>query len=605
VATIILPELIPNVIRAEGQAKGGDNGSGKSDPENRRNGHGASPSRASGNGQSTGQSSGRAHTIKPTFVRDTHPIDFPWKIEWNPETCIRCGSCVSTCTFGSIQPSLQRQGQTLSAGSFPKPVEATQVIMAIKQVNDPKHYCRGCGMCEKVCPTNSIHPVQNEHNRFPLVARAGGSPVKRGGRGHIRARVFDHIKVGRISQMTDPSLDAARHTFDLLTPLGRGLPAEELALQLDNGRLVESGWMPPVRWIYPIIIGDMSVGALSWRMWEALALAVAYLNEECGLPVVMSSGEGGMPVRLLTSEYLKYFIIQIASGHFGWNRIIKAMPQMVTDPAGILIKIGQGAKPGDGGLLPAEKVAPHIQAIRGVPKADLLSPPNHQGLYSIEESVQKMFLSMNAAWKFRVPVAVKVAASSTSVAVFNNLVRDPYHIVGGFFLDGIQGGTGAAHEVSLDHTGHPILSKLRDCYLDAVTQGRQGHIPLFVGGGFGDTGDLAADAFKAICLGANGVFAAKIFLQLAGCVGNEKGRCNACNTGKCPVGITTQDPRLVARLDVDAVAQNVVDYFLAADMELKKLMAPIGNSSLPVGRSDALVSLNKPVADRLQIAYAC
>jgi glutamate synthase (NADPH/NADH) large chain len=71
------------------------------------------------------------------------------------------------------------------------------------------------------------------------------------------------------------------------------------------------------------------------------------------------------------------------------------------------------------------------------------------------------------------------------------------------------------------------------------------------------------------------------------------------------VGICTQDPRLVARLDVDAVAQSVVDYFLAMDMELKKLMAPIGNSSLPVGRSDALVSLNKAVADRLQIAYAC
>jgi glutamate synthase (NADPH/NADH) large chain len=212
---------------------------------------------------------------------------------------------------------------------------------------------------------------------------------------------------------------------------------------------------------------------------------------------------------------------------------------------------------------------------------------------------------MNAAFQFRVPVAIKVAASSTNVAVFNNLVRDPYRIVGGFFLDGIQGGTGAANEVSLDHTGHPVLSKLRDCYLTATKQGRQGHIPLFVGGGFGDTGDLAADAFKAICLGANGVFAGKIMLQLAGCVGNEKGRCNACNTGKCPAGITTQDPRLVARLDVDAVAQNVVDYFLALDSEFKKLLAPIGNSTLPIGRSDALISLDKSIADRLQIAYAC
>ena len=121
-----------------------------------------------------------------------------------------------------------------------------------------------------------------------------------------------------------------------------------------------------------------------------------------------------MPVKLMESEYLKYFIIQIASGHFGWNRIVKALPKMKVDPAGILIKIGQGAKPGDGGLLPAAKVAEHIQAIRGVPKADLLSPPNHQGLYSIEESVQKMFMSMNAAFKFRVPVAIKCAASATS-----------------------------------------------------------------------------------------------------------------------------------------------------------------------------------------------
>ena len=334
-------------------------------------------------------------------------------------------------------------------------------------------------------------------------------------------------------------------------------------------------------------------------------MATAYLNEECGLPVRMSSGEGGVPRRLLRSKYLKYMILQIASGHFGWNRIVTSMPDMIEDPAGILIKIGQGAKPGDGGLLQAGKVAEHIQAIRGVPKADLLSPPNHQGLYSIEESVQKMFLSFNAAFKFRVPVAIKVAASATSVSVFNNLVRDPYNIVGGFFLDGIDGGTGAAHEVSLDHSGHPIVSKLRDCYLAAVTQGRQGQIPLWAAGGLGKTGDLAADAFKMIALGANGVFTGKLILQMAGCVGNDLGRCNACNTGLCPAGITTQEPQLAHRLDPEKAAQNIVNYFLAMDQEIKKLMAPIGNSSLPVGRADALVSTDRAVADRLQIQHVC
>ena len=406
--------------------------------------------------------------------------------------------------------------------------------------------------------------------------------------------------------MTDPSLDAQRHTFDLLAPFGRILPANELPIRInEQGQLEAGAKMPPVHWIYPVIIGDMSIGALSWRMWEAVAMAVAYLNEQCGLPVRMCSGEGGVPGRLLRSRYLKYMILQIASGHFGWNRIANAMPEMVEDPAGILIKIGQGAKPGDGGLLQAGKVAEHIQAIRGVPKADLLSPPNHQGLYSIEESVQKMFLSFNAAFKFRVPVAIKVAASATSVSVFNNLVRDPYNIVGGFFLDGIDGGTGAAHEVSLDHTGHQIVSKLRDCYLAAVAQGRQGQIPLWAAGGLGKTGDLAADAFKMIALGANGVFTGKLILQMAGCVGNDLGRCNACNTGKCPVGITTQQEQLVHRLDVDRVAQNIVNYFLAMDTEFKKLLAPIGNSSLPVGRSDALVSTDQSVAEKLQIQYVC
>ena len=72
--------------------------------------------------------------------------------------------------------------------------------------------------------------------------------------------------------------------------------------------------------------------------------------------------------------------------------------------------------------------------------------------------------------------------------------------------------------------------------------------------------------------------------------GQRERRCNNCSTGLCPNGICSQDPRLVARLDVDRGAQAIVDYVLAFDSEMRKLMAPIGNSSLPVGRSDALVA---------------
>jgi glutamate synthase (NADPH/NADH) large chain len=541
-------------------------------------------------------------------VNDLAIDDLPWQLEYKHDRCTLCGSCTASCPFGAIEAGVEKRRKVVSEESSPRPRIFFQTIPVIKQVVKINNACRGCGICEKVCPNSAIKPSRNPDNRLAIKYRTTlADSYKRGGRTnvHTEGRTLDKIKVGRISQMTDPSLDAQRHTFDMLAPFGRVMPPEALPFDINNGQLILNGAVPPVSWIYPVIIGDMSIGALSWRMWEAMAIAVAYLNEQVGIPVRMCSGEGGLPIRLLKSEYLKYMILQIASGHFGWNRIINTMPHMVTDPAGVLIKIGQGAKPGDGGLLQAKKVARHIQEIRGVPKADLLSPPNHQGLYSIEESVQKMFLSLNSAFKFQVPVAIKVAASVTSVSVYNNLLRDPYNIVGGFFLDGIAGGTGAAHDISLDHTGHPIVSKLRDCYLAAVHQGKQGQIPLWAAGGLGMNQDLAADAFKMIALGANGVFTGKLMLQLAGCVGNDHGKCNACNTGLCPVGICTQNPVLVQRLDIDKVAESIVNYFISMDNELKKLMAPIGNSSLPVGRSDALVSVDSHVAQRLQIQHAC
>jgi glutamate synthase (NADPH/NADH) large chain len=157
----------------------------------------------------------------------------------------------------------------------------------------------------------------------------------------------------------------------------------------------------------------------------------------------------------------------------------------------------------------------------------------------------------------------------------------------------------------MDHMGHPIVSNIRDCYLDLVKVGMENEIPLFAGGGVGKRGNLAANAAALIMLGASGVQIGKYIMQAAaGCVGSESDRCNICNIGLCPKGITSQDPRLFRRLDPEQVAERVVDVFLTFDTELKKILAPLGRStSLPIGMSDAVGINDKGVADRLEIRY--
>jgi len=527
--------------------------------------------------------------------------DLPWQILWSKDKCTLCGRCTAVCPVQAIELGVFRKRRVQTSLNLAEPpASAFTVYHGIRQRTDPAYSCIGCSMCSLVCPNDAILPARSdEADKLRFHVNRGGQPRRRGGRRNDHGSLLDQIKFIRISMLTDPALDAGRHEFELRSLIGRILPPEE-SLKFFN----QNGWMPPVREVYPLMIGGMSFGALSPNMWEGLQLGVAYLNEELNMPVRISTGEGGCPPRLLRSRFLKYIILQIASGYFGWDEIIHALPEMKEDPCAIEIKYGQGAKPGDGGLLMWYKVNRLIAAIRGVPPGvNLPSPPTHQTQYSIEESVAKMILSMSMAWGFRVPVYPKISASSTTLAVLNNLARNPY--ASGLTIDGEDGGTGAAYNVSMNHMGHPIASNIRDAYLNLVAIGKQNEIPLIAGGGAGKNGNLGANAAALIMLGASCVQIGKYVMQAAaGCLGSESDRCNICNIGQCPKGITSQDPRLYRRLDVDEVAQRVVDVFLSFDTELKKIIAPLGRStSLPIGMSDALGISDADAAQRLQIKY--
>lgn len=527
--------------------------------------------------------------------------DLPWQINYNNNRCTLCGQCTAVCPVKAIELDVfQKRIIKTSIEKDKNHSNQYDTFYGIRQKTRVENACIGCAMCTMVCPNDAITPVKNPGlDRLKFHINQHGVPRRRGGRRNASQSILDRIKFIRISMLTDPALDAGRHEFEMRTLLGRVLSPRE-----NIKRLREKGWIPPVREIYPLIIGGMSFGALSPTMWEGLQMGVAYLNEELGMPVRISTGEGGCPPRLLRSRFLKYVILQVASGYFGWDEIIHAIPHMKEDPCAIEIKYGQGAKPGDGGLLMWHKVNKLIAAIRGVPQGiNLPSPPTHQTQYSIEESVAKMILSMSMAWGFRVPVYPKISASSTSLAVLNNLTRNDY--ASGLAIDGEDGGTGAAYTVSMDHMGHPIASCIRDNYLNLTKIGKQNEIPIFAGGGIGKNGNLAANAAALIMLGASGVQVGKYVMQAAaGCVGTEEDRCNVCNVGICPKGITSQDPRLYRRLDPEDVAQRIVDLFISFDTELKKIVAPLGRStSLPIGMSDALGIDDHAAAERLSIKY--
>ncbi|KJR41470.1 ferredoxin-dependent glutamate synthase [Candidatus Magnetoovum chiemensis] len=537
--------------------------------------------------------------------------ELPYIIRWRDDRCTRCGRCTAVCPMLSIYPSVVVKRLVESDGMTPQPKTTRKVTTVVKQTTDIDKYCIGCATCSLVCPNDAIEPEYNGAHKFLHHKNKKGVPYTRGGRRNDPlVSTLDRLKFTRISMLTDPALDAGRHEFRLRTYLGRILPAEELPIKIVDGKMEldksAGKFIPPVREIYPVMIGSMSVGALSPNMWEGLAMGVTYLNEVENMPVVMCSGEGGMPQRLLKSRFIKYYIPQIASGYFGWDEIVRALPHMVEDPCAIEIKYGQGAKPGDGGLLMAHKVFKLIAEIRGVPQGvDLPSPPTHQTKYSIEEAVAKMIQSMYMAWGFRVPVFPKISGTKTAKAVLNNLVRNPY--AAALSIDGEDGGTGAAYNVSMDKMGHPIASNLRECYLDLVKQGKQNELPLIAAGGVGKKGNLAANAAALIMLGASAVSIGKYIMQAAaGCLGDELNRCNVCNLGKCPRGITTQEPRLYRRLDPDKVAERVVEVYKALDVELKKILAPMGRSTeLPIGMSDAISVDDPAIAERLQISYVC
>lgn len=306
----------------------------------------------------------------------------------------------------------------------------------------------------------------------------------------------------------------------------------------------------PIELETPIIIGAMSFGALSREAKTALAKASTIAG------TMENTGEGGVLPE--EREFSKKLIIQYSTGRFGITEDILKKADAIE------IKIGQGAKPGQGGLLPKEKVTEEIAKVRKIEKdKNVHSPAYHLDIKNIEDLKKKVDWLRNLTGG--VPIIIKLGAGDIENDV-KLAVKANSDIIA---IDGLEGGTGAAPEVMLNEVGIPTIAALVRAkeVLDKIGARQE----LWIGGGLNKGGDFA----KALALGADAVFVATSLLVAMGCT-----YCRLCYLGKCPKGITTQDLELRKNLNIEEASQKIASFIKNSTEEIKMIAGACGENDI-------------------------
>lgn len=313
--------------------------------------------------------------------------------------------------------------------------------------------------------------------------------------------------------------------------------------------------------------GAMSFGALSEEAHEALAIAMNRLGAKS------NSGEGGEdPDRFTPDEngdLRRSAIKQIASGRFG----VKSHYLVNADE--LQIKMAQGAKPGEGGQLPGKKVYPWVAKVRGsTPGVELISPPPHHDIYSIEDLAQLIHDLKNANRNAR--ISVKLVSKSGVGTIAAGVAKGNADVI---VVSGYDGGTGASPKTSIKHAGLPWELGLAETHQTLMLNGLRDRVVLETDGKL----MTGRDVVMAALLGAEEFAFATAPLVVLGCV-----MMRACHLDTCPVGIATQNPEL--RKKFMGSPDHIVNYMMFIAEEVREIMAELGFRTIDemVGRTDVL-----------------
>lgn len=359
----------------------------------------------------------------------------------------------------------------------------------------------------------------------------------------------------------------------------------------------------PVELQIPITIAGMSFGALSANAKEALGRAATEVGTST------TTGDGGMTAEERRAS--STLVYQCLPSRYGFD------PDHLRLADAVEIVIGQGAKPGGGGLLLGQKVSDRVASMRTLPPGiDQRSASRHPDWVGPDDLRIKIE-ELREATGWRTPVYVKVGATRVDHDVKLAVASGADVVV----VDGMQGGTGATQAVFIEHSGIPTLPAVRIAAEALREIGMEREVQLIVSGGIRSGADVA----KALALGADAVSIGVAALLALGCnrrayvdrageeqdvtadyeaLGAAPGSCSHCHTGRCPVGVTTQDPLLGARLDVDHAAERVANYLRALTMEVTALARACGKSDVHHLEPEDLVALTIEAAAMARVPLA-
>ncbi|WP_395694613.1 glutamate synthase large subunit [Nocardioides sp.] len=295
--------------------------------------------------------------------------------------------------------------------------------------------------------------------------------------------------------------------------------------------------------------GAMSYGSISKEAHETLAIAMNRLGAKS------NTGEGGEDPDRLYDPERRSAIKQVASGRFG------VTAEYLTNSDDIQIKMAQGAKPGEGGQLPGNKVYPWVARTRhSTPGVGLISPPPHHDIYSIEDLAQLIHDLKNANPRARIHVKLVSEVGVGTVAA--GVSKAHADVV---LISGHDGGTGAAPLTSLKHAGGPWELGLAETQQTLVLNGLRDRIVVQTDGQL----KTGRDVVVAALLGAEEFGFASAPLVVSGCI-----MMRVCHLDTCPVGVATQNP--VLRERYSGKAEYVVNFFEYVAQEVRELLAELG-----------------------------